>query len=301
MALTSSVLLPAAIDAVTGLVPNSSSITHLAFATVSFFTRFFLFFCRLRLFCVLPFPSAFASSTHFVFSSLLENRRERKRDVLKKDCWEIRKKGVCSICLIICCWVPSEAAASFSRSKTCATHNESDGFDGRWRRVSSFSSIAIRNSERRRAWQEYLIYGNGSIITSLCLRIWRRWRSRRMTSTLSIVSWVCTLHQCWAVTQFGQSNTGLHFLHLSSYYIHPWDSFLPSLRNGKPPYRNLVQKACCKRKKEIIHWGESCQDLCSSCNCFQVELPQKEYSTWQQFWRLVPRVPGKPFWLSRVF
>jgi hypothetical protein len=33
MALTSSVLLPAAIDAVTGLVPNSSSITHLAFAT----------------------------------------------------------------------------------------------------------------------------------------------------------------------------------------------------------------------------------------------------------------------------
>jgi hypothetical protein len=92
--------------------------------------------------------------------------------------------------------------------------------------VSSFSSIAIWISEKRRAWQEYLIYGNGSIITSLCLRIWRRWSSRRVTSTLSIVSWVCTLHQCWAVTQFGQSNTGLHFLHLSSYYIHPCNSFL---------------------------------------------------------------------------
>ncbi len=93
MALTSSVLLPAAIVAGTGLVPNSSSITHLAFATVSFLPVFC--FCRLRLFCVLPFRSAFASSTHFVFSSLLENRREREKErceVLKKDCWEIRKK-----------------------------------------------------------------------------------------------------------------------------------------------------------------------------------------------------------------
>jgi hypothetical protein len=45
----------------------------------------------------------------------------------------------------------NQAAASFSRNKTCATHNKSDGFDGRWRRVSSFSSIAIWNSERRRA------------------------------------------------------------------------------------------------------------------------------------------------------
>jgi hypothetical protein len=80
--------------------------------------------------------------------------------------------------------------------------------------AGEFLLLNCHLAERRRAWQEYLIYGNGSIITSLCLRIWR---SRRMTCTLSIVSWVCTLHQCWAVTQFGQSNTGLHFLHLSSY------------------------------------------------------------------------------------
>lgn len=125
----------------------------IGFRNREFLTRF-LFFCRLRLFCVLPFRSAFASSTHFVFSSLLENRRERKRDVrsLRRIVGRSGKKGVCSICLIICCcWLPSEAAASFSRSKTCATHNESDGFDGRWRRVSSFSSIAISNSETRRA------------------------------------------------------------------------------------------------------------------------------------------------------
>ncbi len=296
MALTSSVLLPPAIVAVTGLVPNSSSITHLAFATVSFLPPLFFLPSAVVLCFALSICICIIKSFCLLFSVGKQEREKERYEVLQKDCWEIQKKGVCSICLIICCcWVPSEAAASFSRSKTCATHNESDGFDGRWKRVSSFSSIAIWNSERRRAWQEYLIYGNGSIITSLCLRIWRRWRSRRMISTLSIVSWVCTLHQCWAVIQFGHSNTGLHFLHLSSYYIHPWDSFLLSLRNGKPPYRSLVQKACCKRKKEIIHWGESCQDSCSSCNCFQVELPQKEYSTWQQFWRLVPRVPGNPF------
>jgi len=53
------------------------------FRNREFFTRFFFFFFlgRLRLFCVLPFPSAFASSTHFVFSSVLENRREREREM----------------------------------------------------------------------------------------------------------------------------------------------------------------------------------------------------------------------------
>ncbi len=152
MALTSSVLLPPAIVAVTGLVPNSSSITHLAFATVSFLPPLFFLPSAVVLCFALSICICIIKSFCLLFSVGKQEREKERYEVLQKDCWEIQKKGVCSICLIICCcWVPSEAAASFSRSKTCATHNESDGFDGRWKRVSSFSSIAIWNSERRRA------------------------------------------------------------------------------------------------------------------------------------------------------
>ncbi len=118
-----------------------------------FFYPFFVFLPSAVVLCfALSICICIINPFSLLFSVGKQEREKERCEVLKKGCWEIWKKGVCSICLIICCcWVSSEAAASFSRSKTCATHNESDGFDGRWRRVSSFSSIAIWNSERRKA------------------------------------------------------------------------------------------------------------------------------------------------------